>query len=370
MAFSTSNRDADARAFAGLMSYVRSIDGRTRTVLMVQVENEVGIIGATTNRSAAAAAAYRAPVPIELLHALAPGATRAGDSWEDVFGKGPATEERFQAWQFARYVDAVARAGKAQYPLPMFVNAALNRPGQAPGEYPSGGPVPHLLDVWRAGAPTMNLLAPDIYSSAFAAWCDRYRRPDNPLFIPEMRNSDDAAANALYAAGQQALGVSRSRSTQSRRRRAPRWRGPMSCWPGSPHRSSPRPRSHRRRPRRQGRPHHRGDDRRLQADRQPRLHLPLVVPGRNDAVWPRGGGLVIALADDEFLVAGDGIIVTFATASGEATAGIERIDEGSYEGGQFVVARRLNGDETHQGRHLRLPMGSPSLQRVKLYRYR
>jgi hypothetical protein len=50
--------------------------------------------------------------------------------------------------------------------------------------------------------------------------------------------------------------------------------------------------------------------------------------------------------------------------------GIERVDEGRVESGKFVATRRLNGDETHQGRQLRLPMGAFGLQRVKLYRYR
>jgi len=57
------------------------------------------------------------------------------------------------AWHYARYADALAVAGKAAYSPPMYVNAALNRMGKAPGEYPSGGPLPHLLDVWKAGAP-------------------------------------------------------------------------------------------------------------------------------------------------------------------------------------------------------------------------
>ena len=51
------------------------------------------------------------------------------------------------AWHYARYVDVVAEAGKAEYALPMFVNAALNRSGHLPGRYPSAGPLPHLMSV-------------------------------------------------------------------------------------------------------------------------------------------------------------------------------------------------------------------------------
>ena len=92
------------------------------------------------------------------------------------------------AWHYAVYVEAVARAGKIAYPLPMLTNAALNRPGKKPGEYPTGGPLPHLFDAWKAGAPSLDLLAPDIYYPDFVTWCDRYARPGNPLFIPEARN--------------------------------------------------------------------------------------------------------------------------------------------------------------------------------------
>ena len=365
-AFSETSREADARTFAALMRYVRSIDAHERTVLMVQVENEVGFIGQPADRSAAALAAWHRPVPPEL------GPARAGATWEEAFGKGATTEERFQAWHFARYVDAVARAGKAEYPLPMYVNAALNAPGAPPGKYPSAGPLPHLYDIWKLGAPTIDLLAPDIYFPDFALWCERFRRPGNPLWVPEARNGEEVAVNALYALGQQALGVS-----------------PFAIDALSPPVGTALGRVYK-----------------LAADLAPALlaaapgrtagvlvakdaptttltlgafkltvshdyTFPWAAPARNDPVWPRGGGLIIALADDEFLVAGDGIIVTFAPATpGDPIAGLERVDEGRFEHDHFVVTRCLNGDETHQGRQVRLPMGSLGLQRVKLYRYR
>jgi beta-galactosidase GanA len=386
-AFSVANRDADAHAFGALLRYVRGIDEHTRTVLMVQVENEVGTIGEAADRSAIAMAAFHAQVPAQLLRTLPPGTARTGGTWEELFGKGPATDERFQAWHYAEYVEAVARAGKAEYALPMFVNAALNAPGQAPGKYPSAGPLPHLYDIWKAGAPTVDLLAPDIYVPDFAAWCERYRRPDNPLFVPETRNGDEAAVNALYAVGQQALGVSPfaidaisatagaalGHAYQLLAALAPAL---LAAGPGRTagvlvDKDAPTTEV---------------AIGRFKLTFSHDYTFPWASPARNDAVWPRGGGLVIALADDEFLVAGNGIIVTFAPATpgdlgdlgdlgglgglGGPIAGIERIDEGRYEGGRFVVTRRLNGDETHQGRQLRLPMGSFGLQRVKLYRYR
>src|SRR5262249_17887963 len=129
---------------------------------------------------------------------LRAGAKRAG-TWTEVFGNGAAAEELFMAWYFARYTQGVAAAGKGEYPLPMFVNAALIRPGYQPGQYPSAGPLPHLLDVWRAAAPAIDFIAPDIYFPAFVEWTRRYVRGGNPLFIPEALRSAEAAVNSLYA---------------------------------------------------------------------------------------------------------------------------------------------------------------------------
>ena len=95
--------------------------------------------------------------------------------------------------------------------------------------------------------------------------------------------------------------------------------------------------------------------------------FPWAAPARNDPTWPRAGGIIVEIGHGEFIVAGNGIIITFAAK--DALVGIERVDEGRVENGKFVVTRRLNGDETHQGRQLRLPMGALGVQRVKLYTY-
>ena len=42
--FSEENRNADAKAFAGFMKHLRTIDGKQNTVVMIQVENEIGMI--------------------------------------------------------------------------------------------------------------------------------------------------------------------------------------------------------------------------------------------------------------------------------------------------------------------------------------
>ena len=147
------------------MRHLNGFDGARHTVLMVQVENEIGMIPEARDRSEVADRLFAGAVPAALLEYLsahrpnlAPalrsgweslGARTAG-TWEEVFGRDPATDEIFMAWHFAVYTEAVAAAGQSAYDLPMFVNAALVRPGRAPGEYPSAGPLPQVFDVWRA----------------------------------------------------------------------------------------------------------------------------------------------------------------------------------------------------------------------------
>jgi beta-galactosidase GanA len=388
-AFSPANLEADRRAFVALMRYVRQIDQRQHTVIMVQVENEVAMIDESADRSAAASAAFRAPVPRLLVdhlvkhratleptltRAWAQNGSRTSGSWEELFGRGAATEELFMAWHYARYVEEVTRAGKAEYPLPMLTNAALNRPGRLPGQYPTGGPLPHLFDIWKAAAPSLDFLAPDIYLPGFTDWCDRYARPGNPLFVPEAQNDVDAAIYALYLAGRSALGFSPFAIESAA---APAAAALTTAY-GLLARVEPALHASRAGAKT-------ASTGVVLEKERPTMKLTLgdhslsvahdytfawASPARHEPTWPRAGGLVIATGPDEYVVVGNGLIITFAPSSpGDRMAGIESIDEGRYENGRFVVTRRLNGDETHQGRHLRLPMGAFGLQRVKLYRY-
>jgi beta-galactosidase GanA len=364
-AFAPANTEADARAFAALMRHLRAAD-RQQTVLMVQVENEVAMIDEAADRSAAARTAFAAPVPKALLERLP---DKKAGTWEQVFGRGAAAEEMFMAWHYATYVEAVARAGKKEYALPMLTNAALNRPGKRPGEYPSGGPLPHLFDAWKAGAPSLDLLAPDIYLPDFAAWCDRYQRPGNPLFIPEARNEAEAEVHALYAIGRGALGFSPfAIETTAEAAAAALTRSyatlsdlaPLIAAAGAGKTAGVLfDKDHPKTVVRFG-------DLELTAVHD--YTFEWASPARLEPTWPRAGGLIVQVGPDEFIVAGDGVIVTFAAADAKVGTGIERVDEGHVTGGKFVVTRRLNGDETHQGRHLRLPMGTLAVERVKIYR--
>ena len=222
---SDTNRDADVRAFTSLMRHVKQVDGRERTVIMIQVENEVNVIGDSRDRSPVANQAFAAPAPKELMDYLqkhketlipelrqlwAMAGFKTSGTWEEVFGKGIATDEIFMAWLYARYIDRVAAAGKAEYPLPMYVNAALMgfaRVGP-PERAHAGGPLSELLDVWRAGAPQIDFLSPDIYGNTdfFVASAATYTRSGNPLFVPETRT--DMEARLLYAFGRHdAIGI-------------------------------------------------------------------------------------------------------------------------------------------------------------------
>ncbi len=222
--FSEANLAADTAAFTALMKHLRQLDGDEHTVLMVQVENEIGMIPAARDWSKEAIALYKGQVPRELMdHLLAhkdqlipefrarweKAGFKPTGTWEQVFGPGPATEEIFMAWYFGCFTEHVAAAGKAEYPLPMYVNAALIRPNYPPGRYPSGGPLPHLIDVWQSAAPSLDFLAPDIYFPNFVEWCRKYRRGGNLLFIPGIAPQLANAAKVFYAIGQEdAIGVS------------------------------------------------------------------------------------------------------------------------------------------------------------------
>ncbi len=396
--FHASNRDTDARSFAALMRRIREIDGTQNTVVMVQVQNEIGMIPEARDRDPEADRQFAGPVPAELMDylvkneaTLAPelretwvkaGAKRQG-TWTEIFGPTVATDEIFMAWHFARYVEVVTAAGKKEHPLPMFVNAALIRSGHLPGQYPSAGPLPHLMDVWRAGSPSTDFLAPDIYFQDFSGWARRYARNGNPLFIPETLRSAESAANCLYAFGAlDAIGFCpfgietiaepagkllkdsyalvaqlspliaehQGRGTMTGLLPAgPEQRQPQQVWLG-------------------GYVVHVAFER----GTPPPLSDGVINPtgAAGGAPTLPAGGLVIAIGPDEFLFAGTGITATFSQRTGEKMQiGLLSVEEGNFVDGKWRHIRWLNGDQTNQGRHVRIAPGRFEIQRVKLYRY-
>lgn len=186
--------EADARAFSRLMRHLRETDAQEQTVLMVQVENEMGFLGSERDFSEAANAAFGQRIP-EALQSLY---ETQGD-WSEAFGED--APEFFMAWHYALATERIARAGKAEYALPLYVNTWLEQFPERPGVHPSGGPTARVMPIWKAGAPSLCLIAPDIYDSDFAGVCDAYRRPENPLLIPEARRDPVTASNVFYAIG-------------------------------------------------------------------------------------------------------------------------------------------------------------------------
>ncbi|WP_268225276.1 GH35 family beta-galactosidase [Sinomicrobium oceani] len=386
--FARENLEADKKAFVALMNHLRKTDGGEQTVIMVQVENEIGMLPDARDHSAEANRFFKQAVPDELItymknnrDELAPslrtrwesnGSSWRG-SWEEIFGKGLDTDEIFMAWYFARYADEVAKAGKEAYPLPMFVNAALNRPGVRPGDYPSGGPLPHLIDIWKAAAPQIDFLSPDFYNPRFRYWNDLYTREDNPLFIPEIRFEPSVGAKAFYAIGHyHAMGFSpfSIESTEHPeeenigkvyellRQLSPEIqqnvgsRDMRGVWLSKSEAVDTL---------------HFGDYT-LVAKHD---HILGWSPEAKAEEWPESGALIIRKGPGKFIIAGTGVVVTFLSRSKNAPqAGISRIDEGKYENGSWKPGRRMNGDQSHQGRHLRIPAGRYDIQQVELYSYK
>jgi hypothetical protein len=184
-------------------------------VILVQIENEVGLLGSGRDRSPLADAAWKSPLPQELRKALANdpasfdsgvagvllSALDEGKSWAEHFGDGnTVADEVFMAWAFASYVGGLATAGKEILDLPAYANAWLGpQAGQdVPGLYPSGGPTVKMLPVWRAAAPSLDFFAPDIYVPNTAEVMSQYTSADNPLFIPEAKFR---AGDAFLAVG-------------------------------------------------------------------------------------------------------------------------------------------------------------------------
>jgi Domain of unknown function (DUF5597)/Beta-galactosidase len=412
--FGAATCSADARAYAALLRHLRETDSTDHTVIMIQLENEVGVLGDSRDRSAAADAAFARPVPAALLRYLASrrdhlrpelrrawedaGARTAG-TWEQVFGPGAATDQRFMAWAYARYMDRVAAAGKAEDPLPVYTNTWIVQPqDNGPGDYPSGGPEPRVLDLWRAGAPHIDLNAPDIYLPDFAAWCRRFHRDGNPLFVPESRGDARGMANAFYAIGEEsAIGYSPFGIDDLGRRQVLR---PDPDRPPPPARIADLPITRAYAVLGQLAPLI------LRAQSEGAVAAASLTPGHPDAearlggydvriglrrdfrnpaqLPPFGYGLVIATGPDRFVAAGDDVQVTFRPDTpGPPIAGLARVEAGTYVDGRWVRGRILNGDDVVLDYHLAAEAAvdqsgsglrfagedGPTIQRVTLYRY-
>ena len=379
--------EADAHAFAAVMKHIREVDGEAHTVLMMQVENEVGVLGDSRDRSAPANQAFAGQVPKELMTYLqqhhdtlipefrrvweAAGLKNSG-TWEQIFGTGPETDKIFMAWHYGRYVQYVAAAGKAEYALPMYVNTWLSGPDASPGQYPSGGPLPDVMDVWKAAGDAIDIYAPDIYARNFTEWCDLYHRAGNPLFIPETFGGAEGQAHVFYAIGQHgAIGFSpfgidsfvereRGLLTDENNDLGKSYEVLMQLAPIILQHEG------------------RGETAGFLLDKDhPRTtvelkgyRLDVSIDQIFETEAKTGYGLVIAVGRDEFLGAGSGFRVSFRPKDGQsARLGIASIDEGTFSDGVWIPGRRLNGDENDQGRFWRFAPHRINIEKASLYRY-
>lgn len=425
-AFSKNLFDADAAAFTALLKHIKNTD-KDGTVIMLQIENEIGMLEDARDHSKLAEAEYRKGVPVELINYLninkkslhptllnkwqEAGMKQSGN-WKDLFGDDIYTDEIFMAYNYAKYVEGLAKIARSIFPtMPLYVNAALNSRGRKPGEYPSAGPLAHLKDIWHAGAPTIDLLSLDLYDKGFTDWMAAYALPDNPLFVPEIKTDDSNPAQLLYVVGEHnALGLSpfafnlRANPASVARQKAGNdiirsltpiltdnlGKGTMNGFYFDSDSS----------------------ERTIERDGvcitgAHYFTLPWDPRATDGSPWMSTGGLIINIAPMEYIIAGTGIVVTFNPAdmknpastgsssqpklgedgfllSGDSesnvTTSTEKISKRIGLGpvneitvnpdGSFTRIRTLNGDETHQGRHVRIGVDDYKILHVKLYEYK
>jgi predicted lactoylglutathione lyase len=386
--FSENNLQADLKAYQELSKHIKKSDSDNHTIIMIQTENEIGMLPTARDYSTMANERFQENVPSELMEYLEKnkanlvpelsefwgknGFKKSG-TWEEVFGKSLQTDEIFMAWYFSKYTNSVAGAGKAIYPLPMYVNAALNRPQVKPGSYPGGGPLPHLMDIWKAGGQSIDFLSPDLYFPDLKHWCDLYTRQGNPLFIPEHRFDSTVAAKAVYSIGHyESIGFSPF-FVESSDNPENEPLGKMYKILGQ---MTPIITSHQGQDKIEG----------VLLDKQNQetvfrmgnyeftvRHSYTLGYEKNSGnnTWDMTGAIFVQTGEDKFYVAGSGIVVTFRNLSNSSlNVGILKVEEGRFENGkEWKIIRHLNGDQTHQGRHIRIFSDDYSILRFELYNY-
>lgn len=388
--FSPARLEADKAAFAALMRHLRTVDGQ-RTVLMVQVENEAGVWGGIRDYRPEAEKEFAGQVPEKLVKALG----KQPGTWSEVFGD--AADETFQAWCIASYIEQVAAAGKAAYPLPLYVNAALRdplHPGQ-PGTYESGAPTDQNLQLYKVAAPSLSAIAPDIYMPEYAKYMktiELYKRFNNPLLIPETGNAPIYAHYVFAAIGNGALGfapfgldlTAYSNLTEG----AQAFGDKTTARNGAEARLEPFANEYALLRPIAGKLAQGNLDGTVQgASEDPAEHtqtlefprwtvdlsygLPAfgnwMKPKGNDP--PDGGAVILALGPDEFLVAGHHVRVDFTPKFDARKKRLFLVvEEGNYDAaGTWKTARIWNGDQTDYGLNLRAE--GETLLRVKVGTY-
>jgi beta-galactosidase GanA len=374
---------ADQRAFTAFMRHLREADPQ-RTVILVQVQNEPGTYGSPRDFGPEAQRLFKGPVPDALRKQM-----KVSGTWSQAFGKD--ADEFFHAWAVAKFIGDVAAAGKKEYALPMYVNAALRdpvNPGKA-GDYASGGPTDNVIAIYRAAAPAIDIVAPDIYikdSTKVSKVLALYRK-GGPLLVPEIGNDPVFARYFFDIVGAQALGIvpfgidysgysnyplgAKSIDEAIAAFAAPyRLLGPMSReWAelSSKHRvwGAGEPDDHSNRALDLGRWTATLSFNQWQFGQKEWFPDVKETPS-----WrPLSGGALLAeLGPDEFLLAGQNVRVSFGVGAGRKANGLiyDVVEEGRYIDGKWVRTRIWNGDQTDYGLNL---TENARLLRVKLAIY-
>jgi hypothetical protein len=364
--FSPARLEADKTAFRALMHHLKQADAQ-RTVLLVQVENESCVWGGVRDYGQEAEKAFAGQAPEKLTAGLG----KQPGTWREAFGDD--ADETFAAWYTAIYIEQVAAAGKAEYPLPFYVNAALRdpfKPGRAPS-YESGGPTDNNIDLWKIAAPAINVVAPDIYMAEYTKYMkviELYKRKDNALLIPET-GSSAAYSRYVYAAiGQGAIGWSPFGLDLSRSGNQAEEPGAMErpVKPVAQQYALLAPIARKlAKGNFEGKVKGTSEDPDNHTQTLPFERWKTVVsygmPSFGSGMQPKGnspadGGVVILeLGPDEFLVAGHHVRVDFRPTfePGKKRLWL-KVEEGSYDAaGNWKTARIWNGDETDYGLNLR-----------------
>ena len=408
--FSENVFDADNKAFDVLMKHISQT--AADVVTMIQVENEIGMLEDARDHSTLADDVYNKGVPTELINYLKKNEKTLhpwlkqrlnvnGKSWTEVFGNDIFTDEIFMAYNYARYVGRLCQTARQHTTMPLYVNAAMNSRGRLPGQYPSAGPLAHLVDIWLAGAPQLLCLAPDIYDTGFKGWADQYALPNNPLFIPESRCCENSGARAMYAFGEHcAIGFSPFAIDQAQPTETENITNAYNLLQQIHNLQSKTEKSY-------GLLFDGDDKERVITDNDMVITcrhyftLPWDPRAADGSVWPEGGAILLKLGANDYLLAGTGVVATFASAyektheqqvvlgedgfivaggdnkteqkSGKFNGprkGIGSVDEVTIDNqGQMQFVRRHNGDQDHQGRHARISCGEWKILHIKLYDY-
>jgi hypothetical protein len=415
--FSDNVLNADNKVFGKLIKHISDIDKTQGTVVMIQVENEIGMLEGARDYSKEANKAFNSQVSDNLMKFLTKNKRELHPSliekwgkqgfktkgnWQEIFGNDLYTDELFTAYSYAQYVEKLAQTARSIHTIPLYVNAAMNSRNRQPGEYPAGGPLAHLIDIWHAGAPSIDMLSPDLYDGDFTSWSAKYRLHNNPLFVPEIKMTQNNGVQAFYAFGEHdAIGYSpfsiENNSEIGSKRLSEAYSKLNQLMPLLT--------------KYQGQGQSKGllfdqknsermisfDDLKITARHF--FSLPWDPRAKDGSIWQEGGGLILRLAKDEYIIAGSGIVVEFEKENekkevpakdlgedgfaaqggksqtqnnwnGGKRAGIGPVDEVSIdENGKINYIRRLNGDQTHQGRHVRIGVDDFQILHVKLYEY-